>query len=47
MMTFNRDDLRFWDESINGWRLEPGTFTLYIGASSTDIRQKMKIRVEE
>ena len=47
VMTFNRDDLRFWDESINGWRLEPGTFTLYIGASSTDIRQKMKIRVEE
>ena len=46
VMTFNRDDLRFWDESINGWRLEPGTFTLYIGASSTDIRQKMKIRVE-
>ncbi len=28
----------FWDEAANGWRLEPGTFTISVGASSRDLR---------
>ncbi|MDH8276160.1 fibronectin type III-like domain-contianing protein, partial [Klebsiella pneumoniae] len=31
-MTISRQDLMFWDETTGGWRLEPGTFTLYVGA---------------
>ena len=44
-MSVSRDDLMFWSEKDNGWKLEPGTFTLYIGSSSADIRQKLKIAV--
>ena len=33
------DDLKFYDE---GWKTEPGSFTLYIGSSSADIRGKAK-----
>ena len=45
-MSVSRDDLMFWSEKDNGWKLEPGTFTLYIGSSSADIRQKLKIAVK-
>ena len=44
-LTITADDLRFWDEQQHQWRLEPGTFTLYVGSSSTDIRQKVKIKI--
>jgi beta-glucosidase len=39
-VTFNIsvDDLKFYDESVAGWRAEAGKFRAYIGSSSTDIR---------
>lgn len=42
--TLTEDDLKFFDEQSHGWVAEEGTFTLYIGSSSTDIRQKVKFR---
>lgn len=35
------EDLRYFDESSHCWIAEPGKFNLLIGASSTDIRQKV------
>lgn len=32
------DDLKFYDDRKNEWTVEPGKFKIYIGASSTDIR---------
>ena len=43
--TIKDDDLKFYDEASRGWKLEPGSFTLYIGSSSTDIRGKVKLNV--
>jgi beta-glucosidase len=33
----------FWDESRNGWNVEPGRFTISVGASSRDLRLKAAI----
>ncbi len=32
------DDLKFFDETNHAWKVEPGTFKAYIGASSADIK---------
>jgi beta-glucosidase len=32
-------DLSAWDESIGDWRIVPGTYTVYVGSSSCDLRQ--------
>ena len=34
------DDLKFYDESLHGWKAEQGKFNVFVGASSTDIRSK-------
>jgi len=34
-----RSDLEFYDILSHDWKAEPGTFTVYIGSSSRDIRQ--------
>src|SRR5271157_84791 len=34
----NLRDLSFWDEAANAWKAESGTFAVYIGSSSRDIR---------
>jgi beta-glucosidase len=36
---FGLRELRVWDVSKSDWTLTRGTYTLYIGASSRDIRQ--------
>lgn len=36
--TITPDDLKYFDDARHEWVAEPGKFTLYIGASSTDIR---------
>jgi beta-glucosidase len=39
-------DLAYWDEDADGWRIEPGTFELQVGASSADIRLRGELTVE-
>ncbi len=36
------EDFAFYDESSHSWQANRGTYTLYIGASSGDIRQQLK-----
>jgi len=43
--TINDDDLKFYDETSHSWKLEPGSFTIYIGNSSTDIKGKVKLEI--
>jgi len=46
--TFNIDpatDLRYFDEAANAWKTEPGKYTIYIGSSSTDIRQTLTAKL--
>ena len=38
-------DLQFYDEAARSWRVEPGTFTIYVGSSSRDIAAKVKLKV--
>ena len=37
-LTIKADDLKFFDETAHAWKVEPGTFKAYIGASSADIK---------
>lgn len=39
------EDLQFYDESTHAWRIEPGTFTIYVGTSSRQIAGKVKLKV--
>lgn len=41
-VTMNLDDRAFrrWDESQHAWTTDSGSYTIYVGASSADIRQK-------
>ena len=34
----SREDLAFFDEDLNDWVVEDGTFKILIGSSSEDIR---------
>ena len=38
-------ELRYWDESINGWNLENGTIELLLGAASDDIRLSTQVNI--
>lgn len=40
--TIQDDDLKFFDEMQHKWTAEPGSFTIYVGASSADIKGKVK-----
>lgn len=40
-------DLAFYDESLSDWNVEAGSYELRIGFSSRDIRQTVKIQVQE
>lgn len=37
-LTVSVEDLKFFDEVNHAWKVEPGTFKAYIGASSADIK---------
>lgn len=39
-------DLCFWDAATRNWRAEPGEFEVRVGASSRDIRQRARFRLE-
>lgn len=38
-------EIRYWDEGLNQWALEPGTYTLQLGASSRDIRLSEEVGI--
>ena len=40
--TIDDDDLKYFDEERHEWVAEPGSFTVYVGASAADIRGKVK-----
>ncbi len=40
------DDLAFYDESIDGWSLEKGSYTIYIGNASDNISRTFKIKIK-
>lgn len=40
--TIQDDDLKFFDEKAHQWTAEPGSFTIYVGSSSADIKGKVK-----
>lgn len=37
------DDLKFYDEKKGQWVLEPGSFTIYVAASSADVRGEVTL----
>lgn len=41
------DDLKYYHTPVNKWLADAGKFTLYIGASSTDIRGKVTFEMRE
>lgn len=43
--TLDKEAFSFFDEKSMGWVLEPGSFDLLAGASSSDIRSKASIRL--
>ena len=40
--TIQDQDLQYFDEANHKWIAEPGTFTIYVAASSTDVRGTVK-----
>lgn len=44
--TVKDDDLKFFDENKHEWVAEPGTFTIYVGASSRDIKGQLKLNLK-
>jgi beta-glucosidase len=40
-------DLSYWDETINGWNLENGSYAIEVGASSRDIRLSQEINIKK
>ena len=44
-MTIKKSDLASWNESLHGWQVDAGTYTIQIGASSADIRGKASIKL--
>ncbi|HET9957451.1 MAG TPA: glycoside hydrolase family 3 C-terminal domain-containing protein [Polyangiaceae bacterium] len=35
----------FWDDRQHDWRVEPGEFTIFVGASSRDLRGRVKVTI--
>ncbi len=40
------EDLKFYNESLNDWELEKGSYTVFVGNSSDQISEKLKIEIE-
>jgi beta-glucosidase len=42
----SRRAFAFWDPAAHGWRVEAGTFTILVGASSRDLRLSAQVEVD-
>ncbi len=45
-LDINRQDLSFFDEITDDWKLEKGVFTLFVGSSSRDIRLNGEFQIK-
>jgi beta-glucosidase len=43
--TLGKRAFAFWDDRLHDWRVEPGEFTVLVGASSRDLRGEVKLTV--
>ncbi len=44
-VTLDKRSLAYWDESEHGWKVDPGTFEVSVGSSSTNLPLKEKFTV--
>jgi beta-glucosidase len=42
-LTLKVDDLAYYDETLGGWKLEPGDYIIYVGNASDHISKQVKI----
>ncbi|MCB1627418.1 MAG: fibronectin type III-like domain-contianing protein, partial [Xanthomonadales bacterium] len=45
--TLRSADLRRYDEAVQGYVVSPGDYELRLGASSADIRQRVRLQVRQ
>ena len=45
-MTINKEDISYWNESLNAFVVEPKPVKFFIGASSEDIRQSTELKIK-
>ncbi|WP_238421826.1 glycoside hydrolase family 3 C-terminal domain-containing protein [Gordonia sp. 'Campus'] len=45
-VTLDRDDLAYWDTRVGRWIVEPGEYTIEVGASSRDIRVTTTVELD-
>ncbi|MEP7256166.1 MAG: glycoside hydrolase family 3 C-terminal domain-containing protein, partial [Ferruginibacter sp.] len=46
-LSINNDDLKYWDEKMNGWTIYPGDYEIQIGNSSEDIKLKYQFSIDK
>ena len=44
-LSFPVSDLRYWDETSSGWKLETGSYTIKVGTSSRDIKLSESVEI--
>lgn len=44
-ISIDRRALSFWDETTNGWKVEPGKFTIFVGNASDNLTLKTNIKI--
>lgn len=46
-ISIDRRALSFWDETTNGWKVEPGKFTILVGNASDNLTLKANIKIDK
>ncbi|MGN0207765.1 MAG: beta-glucosidase [Muribaculaceae bacterium] len=46
-ISIDRRALSFWDETTNGWKVEPGKFTILVGNASDNLTLKTNIKIDK
>ena len=45
-LTINMEDLKYWDDKLNGWTIYPGSYRILLGSSSEDVKLSSFINVK-